>query len=151
MSLQTKKILVIAIVFILINLIFISTTYLIKNSLDNTNAEASQEAKQAELLKQDPRANDVIAPIVKNQYPKTAFIDEVYVFYPKLADEDSDFSNLTFSINSAPVWLSIVDGGLVGLPTIEDVGSAKVVLELSDGKNKSNYIIYLVVKANENQ
>jgi hypothetical protein len=144
MSMLNKQVFVAVLIFVLLNVVFVASAYVVKVQLDNSKkVQAEKEQKNSD--------NSVVntnlkPPILMNQNPSVINVGEEYSFFPRLSDEDSAGSDLSVSILSGPSWLAYENGQLYGIPAQGDEGNAKVVLRLSDGKNNSDVPLYILVK-----
>lgn len=144
MSTRWKQILIVCSIFIAINVIFVGSAFMIRNSFDNENADAASNSTTNDSTSSD--SSDVNSPKLQNQYPSNATVGEEYTFFPKITDDDSSANKLTFTVTDGPEWLKFDTGSLNGTPASSDIGSNKVVLKLSDGKNNTEIIMYILVK-----
>lgn len=91
-------------------------------------------------------------PKIVSLPPMFAVAGELYEYFPKVMDSDTDVNSLTLELVSAPEWLSLGLNNVVsGYVPVDAVGyTVNFVLRVSDGYNSSdqdNYI--LIVDANE--
>lgn len=73
------------------------------------------------------------APTLETALPAAAQIGEAFTFTPQAADPDGEV--LTFSATGLPGWATLdpATGTITGTPSLADLGSAEVVLSVSDG------------------
>ncbi|MCW8834186.1 MAG: hypothetical protein OQK09_07950 [Colwellia sp.] len=70
-------------------------------------------------------------------------------FNQVLLATDADSDSLTFSKVSGATWLNVVDGALVGTPTIDDIGTSSVVIAVTDGKDSTETTLTVIVSPAE--
>lgn len=86
-------------------------------------------------------------PFIQSLAPIRAKSGEEYVYYPYYFDRDTEFSELTLSLLSAPSWLSLSEGVVRGMVPEVVVGSTfKFVIEVSDGYNSTTQVNYIVIE-----
>ncbi len=87
-------------------------------------------------------------PYITNLMPNIAYVDEEYVFVPRLVI--SEFGNPVITFKQGPSWLRVDEELIVrGTPQMEDVGTYKVVLRVEDGIGSSEMTDYIIVQSNE--
>lgn len=107
------------------------------------------------VIKNDPNKVDVkqtniidgsIGPAIMNAFPSNARVGDRFSFTPIIQDPDTTQDKINIRVKSGPAWLSIYEREITGVPTANDVGStSKIIIEVSDGVNKVDYIYYVVV------
>lgn len=110
--------------------------------LRNQNLDPSSNAGSA-----DPTVFDrSTPPKLANVPPSTANVGEEYRYEVRFNDGDSDLGDVRVDIFEGPSWLSKVDDYTVyGIPTEDDIGSAKVILSLSDESSTNLETFYILV------
>lgn len=87
-------------------------------------------------------------PYITNLMPKTVRVGEEYVFVPRVISED--MNSVVITMNEGPTWLYLEESLILrGIPSLEDVGTYKVVLNISDVYGSSDLIEYIIVEGNE--
>lgn len=89
------------------------------------------------------------APEVVSSAPLTVEIYKNYIYYLKIFDSDTDTNKINVSLKEGPDWLYVDSFKKIvsGVPLVS--GDYKVVLELNDGINTSEYSFYIVVQEYE--
>lgn len=87
-------------------------------------------------------------PYITNLMPKTVRVGEEYVFVPRVISED--MNSVVITMNEGPTWLYLEESLILrGIPSLEDVGTYKVVLNISDVYGSSDLIEYIIVEGDE--
>jgi len=87
-------------------------------------------------------------PYITNLMPKIAYVDEEYVFVPRIVA--SDFGNIEITIEEGPSWLFVDEQYIVrGYPLAEDIGTVKVTIKVDDGIGSSTISEYIIVSEDE--
>ena len=87
-------------------------------------------------------------PYITNLMPKMAYIDEEYLFVPRVVA--NDLGNVVITIEEGPNWLYIDESYIVrGYPSLGDVGTVKVILKVDDGIGSSTISEYIIVSEDE--
>lgn len=82
-------------------------------------------------------------PYISNVMPKVGYVDEEYIFVPRVVGSES--KNIQITIKQGPTWLYVEDMVVKGIPSIDDVGSYKVVIKVEDGMASSEITEYIIV------
>lgn len=82
-------------------------------------------------------------PYISNVMPKVGYVDEEYIFVPRVVGSES--KNIQITIKQGPTWLYVEDMVVRGIPSIDDVGSYKVVIKVDDGMASSEITEYIIV------
>lgn len=131
MKIIRKKILLF--IFILICILGLSTYYLFKIYGNRSEVKGISE-KKVELS----------VPYISNLVPNVAYVGEEYVFIPNIVYNGNGIINV--SISEGPKWLRVDREMIIrGVPSSDDVGSIKVVINVSDGIRSSNLTDYIIV------
>lgn len=87
------------------------------------------------------------APYIVSVAPLEVVEGEVYEYYPRIEDSDSDPNSLVLELVEAPDWLRLVDMGVVGtVPfNIGDNDTISYTLRVSDGEHSSSQKNYILV------
>ncbi len=87
-------------------------------------------------------------PYITNLMPRSVIAGEEYVFVPRVVSKDID--SVVITMEDGPSWLYFEEGLILkGTPSLDDVGTYKVVLKISDGYGSSDLIEYIIVEENE--
>lgn len=131
MKIIRKKILLF--IFILICILGLSTYYLFKIYGNRSEVKGVSEKKI-----------DLPVPYISNLIPNIAYVGEEYVFIPNVVYDGNGI--IKVSISEGPKWLSVDREMIVrGVPSSNDVGSVKIVINISDGIRSSNLTDYIIV------
>ncbi|MBP8979385.1 hypothetical protein KBG23_02815 [Candidatus Dojkabacteria bacterium] len=79
--------------------------------------------------------------------PMFATVGELYEYFPKVMDNDTDIEYLTLELVSAPEWLTLgLDNVVRGYIPVDAVGeTVNFVLRVSDGYNSSSQDNYILI------
>lgn len=125
----------IIIIFVsLVNFLIIFYVIQYKSNIDNANSKS----KETQVQNTSPELINVPASLV--------LVGENFSFYPHFSDLESPKSELILNIAERPAWMKFENDELHGIPTIDDVGNSKLILEISDGENSKLYTFYILVK-----
>lgn len=91
-------------------------------------------------------------PVIITVAPQVAYEREPFSYTLKVVDSDSPIEDIQVRLVDAPEWLGIRDRfELYGIPVITGSTTQKVVVEVSDGLNRTDQTFYLVIqRADEN-
>ncbi|KKP43078.1 MAG: hypothetical protein UR34_C0012G0014 [candidate division WS6 bacterium GW2011_GWC1_33_20] len=74
-----------------------------------------------------------------------AYVGKEYIFVPRIVGGNTE--NLSVSIQEGPSWMAVDENGfVVGIPTIQDIGTYRVILTVSDGTLSSDLVDYVIVE-----
>ena len=87
------------------------------------------------------------APYIVSVAPLEVVEGEVYEYYPRIEESNSDPNSLVLELVEAPEWLSLVNMGVVGtVPfNIGDNDTISYTLRVSDGEHSSSQKNYILV------
>jgi len=80
--------------------------------------------------------------------PNEAFVGLEYSYDLKIFDADTENKDIQVELVSAPKWVDLLGRRIYGTPIENDIGTGKVVLKISDGKNSIESSYYIVVLPN---
>ncbi len=130
------------IAFIVLFSIFSTSGIYMANMYRDINVANSEDAKRAVAGVVD--VNEI--PKIINVEPSVAYVGSEYEYTLRVSDSDSSVTDLSLSIISSPLWMKVERLTLFGTPTSTDVGTHKVVLQLTDGVNIVEKSFYLIVQ-----
>ncbi|KKP82051.1 MAG: Serine protease [candidate division WS6 bacterium GW2011_GWD1_35_594] len=84
-------------------------------------------------------------PYITNMISNVAYVGKEYIFVPRIVGGNTE--NLSVSIQEGPSWMAVDENGfVVGIPTIQDIGTYRVILTVSDGTLSSDLVDYVIVE-----
>lgn len=113
--------------------------------LENHQESGVLGVKDSTVEKENVVGFNTGVPYVISKAPTTVFVGELYEYVPRLADMDTDTSQLSLELVESPDWLHVSDGVVSGVvPSVVDTYS--FVLKVSDGYNSSQEKSYILVQ-----
>jgi hypothetical protein len=85
-------------------------------------------------------------PYIISLPPIVALEGQLYEYYVRVVDRDTELKDLRLEYVSGPNWLELEDMVLKGIPPSGSSGSYKIVLRVSDGYNSSTQEEYILVE-----
>lgn len=145
---QSRKTKILMSVFLVLFLLSFSVVYVFLDKKTEGETLGVKEEIVEEIV--EPTA----IPRILSLAPMTAVGGELYEYFPRVMDNDTDEEELVLDLVEAPEWLNLTSDGVVrGLVPEESIGeSFSFVLKVSDGYNSSsqeNFV--LVVDSNEEE
>lgn len=83
--------------------------------------------------------------------PTQVNIGEEVEYIVRVSDQDTDEAELELILYESPSWIGMAGGILFGQPGIDDLGSHKIDISVSDGDNTVHQEFYIVVEQDNDQ
>ncbi|KKP55165.1 hypothetical protein A3K02_01930 [candidate division WS6 bacterium RIFOXYD1_FULL_33_8] len=130
-QINTKKVLLNILIILIPSITITSSVYLVlKGKEDVKGVSVVQERS---------------TPYITNMISNVAYVGKEYIFVPRIVGGNTE--NLSVSIQEGPSWMAVDENGfVVGIPTIQDIGTYRVILTVSDGTLSSDLVDYVIVE-----
>ena len=130
-QINTKKVLLNILIILIPSITITSSVYLVlKGKEDVKGVSVVQERS---------------TPHITNMISNVAYVGKEYIFVPRIVGGNTE--NLSVSIQEGPSWMAVDENGfVVGIPTIQDIGTYRVILTVSDGTLSSDLVDYVIVE-----
>ncbi len=86
-------------------------------------------------------------PRVVSVDPTVVYVGELFNYYLKIVDSDTDISEISIILLTAPDWILFDDNEMkiYGIPEIDTSDTVKIELLIDDGKNAIVHEFYLLI------
>jgi len=129
---------------IIISLVVVVSALLVAGSYIFSLRNQTTKTNEAEVENADGTLSNY-APTFVNLPPTRVLVGENYYYDIQISDNDNPFEDLSLELIEGPTWIEINGFVLYGVPTMQNVGNSKVILQLSDGVNNVEKVFYITV------
>ncbi|HBB64830.1 hypothetical protein A2436_01895 [candidate division WS6 bacterium RIFOXYC1_FULL_33_9] len=130
-QINTKKVLLNILIILIPSITITSSVYLVLNGKEDVKGVSVVQEKST--------------PYITNMISNVAYVGKEYIFVPRIVGGNTE--NLSVSIQEGPSWMAVDENGfVVGIPTIQDIGTYRVILTVSDGTLSSDLVDYVIVE-----